>query len=103
MLLGGSIIGGHIMVAFTFDALYFSLIVFLSAMVPGLAIGWPLLKKIRSPSATSSPEAPGERSSPVPHASAQGALPKTDFGAIEKLLLCFFLGLFAVPTFLFVE
>ncbi|MCX6771204.1 MAG: hypothetical protein NTX79_04065 [Candidatus Micrarchaeota archaeon] len=60
------------MVAFTFDALYFSLIVFLSAIIPGVAIGWPLLKK-------------------------------TDFGAMEKLLLSFFIGLFAVPILLFIE
>jgi len=60
------------MVAFTFDAMYFSLIVFLSAIVPGIAIGWPLLHKSK-------------------------------FGSMEKLLLCFFLGLFAVPTLLFLE
>jgi len=60
------------MVAFAFDALYFSLVVFLSAIIPGVAIGWPLLKK-------------------------------TDFGAMEKALLCFFMGLFAVPTFLLME
>ena len=60
------------MVAFTFDALYFSLVVFLSAIIPGVAIGWPLLKK-------------------------------TDFDAMEKALLSFFLGLFAVPTLLFIE
>ncbi|MFA6328076.1 MAG: hypothetical protein WCY41_01375 [Candidatus Micrarchaeia archaeon] len=60
------------MAAFTFDAIYFSLVVFLSAIIPGVAIGWPLLKK-------------------------------TDFGAMEKALLSFFLGLFAVPTLLFLE
>ena len=62
----------HSMVAFTFDALYFSLIVFLSALIPGVAIGWPLLKK-------------------------------AGFGAVEKLLMCFFLGLFAAPALLFIE
>ena len=60
------------MVAFTFDALYFSLIVFLSAIIPGVAIGWPLLHK-------------------------------TKLDAMEKLLLCFFLGLFAAPALLFLE
>lgn len=60
------------MVAFAFDAAYFSLIVFLSALVPGIAIGWPLFRK-----------------SPL--------------GAMEKLLLSFFLGLFAVPFMLFLE
>ena len=60
------------MAAFTFDAVYFSLVVFLSAIIPGLAIGLPLLKK-------------------------------TDFGAMEKALLCFFIGLFAVPALLFLE
>ena len=60
------------MVAFTFDALYFSLVVFLSAIIPGVAIGWPLLKK-------------------------------TDLGAMEKAILSFFLGLFAVPTLLMLE
>jgi len=60
------------MVAFTFDALYFSLIVFLSAIVPGVAIGWPLLHK-------------------------------TKLDAVEKLLLSFFLGMFAAPTLLFLE
>ncbi len=60
------------MVAFTFDALYFSLLVFLSAIVPGIAIGWPLLHKSKS-------------------------------GTMEKLLMCFYLGMFAVPTLLFLE
>ena len=60
------------MVAFTFDPLYFSLLVFLSAFIPGIAAGWPLLHKSR-------------------------------IGAVEKLLLCFFIGLFAVPTLLFLE
>jgi asparagine N-glycosylation enzyme membrane subunit Stt3 len=60
------------MAAFTFDALYFSLLVFLSAAIPGIAIGWPLLKK-------------------------------SGLGALEKFLLSFFLGLFAVPSLLFLE
>jgi len=60
------------MVAFAFDALYFSLIVFLSAIIPGIAIGWPLLHK-------------------------------TKLDAMEKLLMSLFLGLFAVPTLLFLE
>jgi asparagine N-glycosylation enzyme membrane subunit Stt3 len=60
------------MAAFTFDAAYFSLIVFLSALVPGIAVCWPLFRK-----------------SPL--------------GAMEKLLLSFFIGLFAVPFMLFIE
>jgi len=60
------------MAAFTFDALYFSLVVFLSAIVPGIAISWPLLHK-------------------------------TKLGVMEKLLMGFFLGMFAAPTLLFLE
>jgi len=94
--------GVFFMVAFTFDALYFSLVVFLSAIIPGIAIGWPLMKKIRSPSELPSatqvlPNGKTATSSP------EAALPKTDFGTMEKVLLSFFIGLFAVPTFLFVE
>ncbi|MFA6214787.1 MAG: hypothetical protein WC717_05955, partial [Candidatus Micrarchaeia archaeon] len=33
------------MVAFAFDALYFTLLVFLSAIIPGVALGWPILRK----------------------------------------------------------
>lgn len=33
------------MAAVTFDAFYFSLVVFLSALIPGIAVGWPLLRK----------------------------------------------------------
>ncbi|MCX6769103.1 MAG: hypothetical protein NT051_00275, partial [Candidatus Micrarchaeota archaeon] len=33
------------MVALSFDPLYFSLVVFFSALIPGVAIGWPLLRK----------------------------------------------------------
>jgi hypothetical protein len=46
--------------------------VFISALLPGIAIGWPLLKK-------------------------------SELSALERLLLCFFIGMFAVPTILFVE
>ncbi len=60
------------MVAFVFDPLYHSILVFLSALLPGIAIGWPLLKK-------------------------------SHFSATEKLFVSFFLGLFAVPTLLFLE
>ncbi|MFA6907480.1 MAG: hypothetical protein WC263_01500 [Candidatus Micrarchaeia archaeon] len=60
------------MVAFTFDALYFSLIVFLSAAIPGLAIGWPIMKK-------------------------------SGLGSMEKAILSFFIGMFAVPALLFIE
>ncbi|MFA5930211.1 MAG: hypothetical protein WC861_04985 [Candidatus Micrarchaeia archaeon] len=60
------------MVAFTFDAFYFSLVVFLSAIIPGVALGWPLLKK-------------------------------SGLGVMEQALLCFFIGLFAVPSLLYTE
>jgi len=70
--LGGLPNGGYPMVAFTFDPLYFSLIVLFSALIPGMAIGWPLFHKSK-------------------------------LGIMERLLLSFFLGLFAVPTLLFIE
>lgn len=35
------------MAAFVFDALYFSIIVFLAAAVPGIAVGWPLVFRLR--------------------------------------------------------
>lgn len=37
--------GGKRMVAFTFDPVYHSVLVFLSAIIPGVALGVPLLKK----------------------------------------------------------
>ncbi|MCX8197346.1 MAG: hypothetical protein N3G80_03470, partial [Candidatus Micrarchaeota archaeon] len=60
------------MVAFSFDPLYHSLLVFLSAIVPGVALGFPLLKK-------------------------------SSLSFTEKLFASFFIGLFAVPTLLFLE
>ncbi|MEM2137544.1 MAG: hypothetical protein QW568_00465 [Candidatus Anstonellaceae archaeon] len=64
--------GGKRMVAFTFDPLYHSLLVFLSAMIPGIALGWPFLKK-------------------------------SELSVLEKLLLCFFIGLIVPPSLLIVE
>ena len=60
------------MVALEFNALYFSILVFLAALVPGIALGWPLFRK-------------------------------SGLGFAEKLLCSFFIGLFAVPTLLFIE
>ena len=60
------------MVAFTFDPLYLSVIVLLSAILPGIALGWPLFRK-------------------------------SELGFTEKLLFSFLIGLFAVPTLLFLE
>jgi len=60
------------MVALEFNPLYHTLLVFLMAAVPGLALGWPLLKK-------------------------------SQFSLLEKFALSFFIGLFAVPSLLFVE
>lgn len=60
------------MVALAFDPLYYSLLVLLSAIVPGAALGWPFLKK-------------------------------SELSALEKLLLCFFVGMVAAPTLLILE
>ncbi len=60
------------MVAFTFDPVYNTLVVFLSALIPGIALGWPFLKK-------------------------------SDLSALEKLLLCFFIGLVLPPMLLVAE
>jgi len=60
------------LVALTFDPLYYSFLVLLSAIVPGIAVGWPLLRK-------------------------------SELSVVEKLLLCFFVGLVAPPTLLIVE
>ena len=60
------------MVALEFSQFQQTLVVLLSALVPGIALGWPLLRK-------------------------------SDFGTVEKLLTCFFLGLLAVPALLLLE
>ncbi|MEM4348448.1 MAG: hypothetical protein QXN37_02660, partial [Candidatus Anstonellaceae archaeon] len=60
------------MVAFTFDALYHTVLVFLFAFIPGIALGFPLLKKSK-------------------------------LSFTEKLFVSFFIGLFAVPTLLFLQ
>lgn len=60
------------MAAVEFNSLYFNFVVLLSGLVPGLAVGWPLLRK-------------------------------TDLSALEKLLICFFLGMVFVPSLLFLE
>ena len=60
------------MVALEFNALYMSILAFFLAIIPGIAIGWPLLKK-------------------------------SDYSLLEKLVLGFFVGLFAVPTLLYLE
>ncbi|MCX6772836.1 MAG: hypothetical protein NTV88_03650 [Candidatus Micrarchaeota archaeon] len=60
------------MAAVDFNFLYYNLVVLLSCMVPGLALGWPLLKK-------------------------------SDLSVLEKLILCFFLGMVSVPLLIFIE
>ena len=60
------------MVALEFNPLYYSLLVLFSALIPGVAIGVPFLKK-------------------------------SDVSILEKLLLCFFIGLVAAPTMLILE
>jgi len=60
------------MAAFEFNALYNSLLIFILAAVPGIALGWPLLHR-------------------------------TKFNFVEKFLLSFFIGLFAVPIALYLE
>ena len=60
------------MAAVDFNFLYYNVVVFLACMVPGIALGWPLLRK-------------------------------TDLSVVEKLLLCFFLGMVTVPLLLFLE
>ncbi|MCX8195291.1 MAG: hypothetical protein N3G22_04270, partial [Candidatus Micrarchaeota archaeon] len=60
------------MAALVFDPLYHSLLVFISAIIPGFAIGWPILKK-------------------------------SDLSMLEKLLICFFVGMVLGPTLLIVE
>ena len=60
------------MAAVDFNSMYYNIVVFLSCIIPGLALGVPLLRK-------------------------------TDLSAVEKLLLCFFLGMVAAPTLMFIE
>src|SRR3989338_7653101 len=60
------------MVAFEFDPLYHSILILVSSLLPGIALGVPLLRK-------------------------------SELSLLEKLALCFFLGMVSVPSLLFVE
>ncbi len=60
------------MVALEFNWIYYTLIVFISALVPGMALGIPFLKK-------------------------------SELSRLEKLLLCFFIGLVVPPSMLLLE
>lgn len=69
------------MVAVEFNSLFFNLVVLLSAMVPGIAIGWPLLHR----------------------AKPEGAHESEGLSVLEKLAICFFIGLVSAPALLLLE
>ena len=60
------------MVAVEFNPVYNTLVVLLSSLIPGIAIGWPFLCKSK-------------------------------LSLLERLLLCFFIGLVLVPALMFLE